>query len=55
LAVFNLTPVLALMVMALWQKVPMGWPVWVGAVLIITGIMLARMGRLAIVKKSTMS
>lgn len=45
LALFNLSPVLALAVMALWQKVPMGWPVWIGVLLIITGIVLARMGR----------
>lgn len=51
LALFNLSPLAALTVMALWQKVPMGWPVWVGAVLIITGIMLARMGRQVVVRK----
>lgn len=53
LALFNLAPILALVVMALWQKVPMGWPVWVGVVLIISGIGLARMGRQVVANKTT--
>lgn len=45
LALFNFSPFLALLVVMITQGIAMGWQVWVGAMIIIIGVMVARYRR----------